>query len=153
MQTITPFLTFKEKAEEAINLYVSIFKNSSIEGIFRYEEDGMLPKGSVMHAIFKLNGQEFRAMDGGPMFPFEQGFSVFVYCDTQEEIDTAWNALKEGGEEQMCGWVKDKYGLSWQIIPRALGDIMSGPDQERAGRMVPLMLGMRKLVIKELEEA
>lgn len=153
MQTITPFLTFKEKAEEAINLYVSIFKNSKIDMIFRYEEDGMVAKGSVMHAIFTLNGQEFRAMDGGPMFPFEQGFSVFVYCDTQEEVDTAWNALKEGGEEQMCGWVKDRYGLSWQIIPKALGDIMGGPDQERAGRMVQVMLNMRKLVIKELEEA
>lgn len=154
MQKITPFLTFQRNAEEAINFYVSLFKNSKIHSITRYEQDdGMLPKGSLLHASFELDGQPFMAMDGGESFKFEQGFSIFVDCETQEEIDRLWEALKQGGGEEMCGWVRDRFGISWQIIPSVLGRYMTDPDPVKAGRVVQAMLKMQKLDIKTLQEA
>src|SRR4030067_3658427 len=117
MQKITTFLTFKEKGEEAVNFYVSLFKNSKIMSITRSEMEGPIPKGALQHASFQLDGQEFMAMDGGPSFSFAQGFSLFVDCETQEEIDRLWEKLSEGGEEQMCGWGKDRTGGAWQPYP------------------------------------
>lgn len=154
MRKVTPFLTFRANAEEAINFYVSLFNNSQIHSIVRYEEDGgMLPKGSVLHASFELDGQPFMAMDGGDGFQFEQGFSIYVDCETQEEIDRLWDALRQGGGEEMCGWIKDRFGISWQIIPSVLGRYMSDPDPVKAGRVTQAMLKMQKLDIKTLQEA
>jgi predicted 3-demethylubiquinone-9 3-methyltransferase (glyoxalase superfamily) len=153
MQKITTFLTFKEKGEEAVEFYVSLFKNSKILEIVRYEGEGPLAKGALMHASFQLDGQEFMAMDGGPQFSFEQGFSLFVSCETQDEIDRLWNKLAEGGEEQMCGWVKDRYGVSWQIIPPILGELMNDKDAEKSRRVIEAMLKMKKIDIKALQQA
>ncbi|HEV8592312.1 MAG TPA: VOC family protein [Pyrinomonadaceae bacterium] len=155
MQKITTFLTFEKKGAEAVNFYGSIFKNSKIHGIHQYEDEGgPLPKGALLHASFELDGQRFMAMDGGPHFKFEQGFSLFVNAETQEEIDRLSSSLTEdGGEQQPCGWVKDKYGISWQIVPPILGELMGGPDRERAGRVMQAMLKMKKLDIQALKDA
>jgi predicted 3-demethylubiquinone-9 3-methyltransferase (glyoxalase superfamily) len=153
MQKVTPFLTFKEKGGQAVNFYVSLFPNSKITSMSRSEVDGPIAKGALQHAAFQLAGQEFLAMDGGPYFSFEQGFSLFVSCETQEEIDRLWDRLSDGGEEQPCGWVKDRYGISWQIIPPILGSMLFDPDSEKAGRVMNAMLQMKKIDIKTLQQA
>ena len=153
MQKVTTFLTFKEKAEEAVNLYVSLFKNSKIVSIVRSEGEGPIAKGALLHASFQLDGQEFMAMDGGPYFSFAQGFSLFANCETQEEIDRLWDKLSEGGEEQPCGWVKDKYGVSWQIVPPILGEMLNDKDAEKSKRVMEAMLKMKKIDIKALQQA
>ena len=153
MQKITTFLTFNNQAEEAANLYTSIFKNSEITKITRYGEAGPAPAGTVMSVIFKLDGQEFYALNGGPRFTFAGGISLFVTCETQPEVDEYWEKLSEGGEEGQCGWLKDKFGVSWQIVPSALGRLLGDKDPEKAQRAMQAMLKMTKINIKALEEA
>ena len=153
MQKITPFLWFNDQAEEAMNFYTSIFKNSKIGSVSRYGEGGPGPQGSVMTATFELDGQEFMALNGGPLFTFTEAISFFVNCETQAEVDELWEKLTEGGEEAQCGWLKDKYGLSWQIVPSALGELLSDPDAEKAGRVMNAMLQMKKIDIAGLRAA
>jgi len=153
MQKIPPFLWFDSKAEEAANFYVSVFKNSKIVSIMRYGEAGPGPKGSVMSATFQLDGQEFIALNGGPMFTFSPAISFFVHCESQEEVDKLWEKLSEGGEKQRCGWLKDKYGVSWQIIPTVLGQMLQDKDGEKSKRVMNAMLQMDKLDIKTLKQA
>lgn len=157
MQQITPFLWFDNNAEEAVNFYTSIFKNSSIGTIARYTGEGAKasgqPEGTVMTVPFTLNGQSFTAINGGPVFKFTEAISFVVNCENQEEVDHFWNKLTEGGQEVQCGWLKDKYGLSWQIVPRQLGELLSSADKAKAGRVMGAMLKMKKIVIKELEDA
>src|SRR5215510_3437485 len=146
-QKITPFLWFDNQAEEAINFYVSIFKNSKILKITRNGD-------TVLTGTFQLDGQEFMALNGGPQFKFTEAISLFVRCETQEEVDRLWAKLTaDGGEESMCGWLKDRYGLSWQIIPNRLGELLGDRDPERAGRAMQAMLGMRKIDVAGLEKA
>ena len=142
MQKITPFLWFDGKAEEAMNLYTSIFKNSKIVSIMRYGEAGPGPKGTVMSATFQLDGQEFIALNGGPEFTFSPAISFFVNCETQEEVDELWERLSEGGEKQRCGWLKDKYGVSWQIVPSALGEMLQDKDAEKSKKVMKALLQM-----------
>src|SRR6184192_4257325 len=153
MQQITPFLWFDGNAEEAMNFYTSIFKNSTIGRITRYGDAGPGPKGAVMSGTFQLDGQEFMALNGGPQFKFTEAISLFVDCETQEEVDELWEKLSEGGAKGRCGWLKDKYGLSWQIIPAALGKLMSDPDPEKSRAVVQAMLKMNKIVIEDLKRA
>src|SRR5246127_2312353 len=153
MQKIIPFLWFDGKAEEAAKFYTSIFKNSKIGSISRYGEEGPGPKGSVMSATFQLDGQEFIALNGGPMFTFSPAISFFVHCESQEEVDKLWEKLSEGGEKQKCGWLKDKYGVSWQIIPTVLGQMLQDKDGEKSKRVMNAMLQMDKLDITTLKEA
>jgi predicted 3-demethylubiquinone-9 3-methyltransferase (glyoxalase superfamily) len=153
MQKIVTFLWFDNQAEEAVNLYTSIFKNSKITSIARYGEGAPVPKGTVMTVNFQLEGQEFIALNGGPTFKFTEAISLFVNCETQDEVDTLWNKLTEGGQESQCGWLKDKYGLSWQIIPTTLMKLMSDPDREKAGRVMQAMLQMKKIDIAKLKQA
>ena len=153
MPKITPFLWFNDQAEEAMNFYTSIFKNSKIGSISRYGEGGPGQPGSVMTATFELDGQEFMALNGGPIFAFTEAISFFVNCETQAEVDELWGKLTEGGEESQCGWLKDKYGLSWQIVPSVLGELLSDPDAEKAGRVMNAMLQMKKINIAGLRAA
>jgi len=153
MQKITTFLTFNNQAEEAVNLYVSIFRNSKIVSMNRYGEGGPGPKGSVMSAAFVLEGQEFTALNGGPHFTFAEGISLFVNCETQEEVDTLWEKLSEGGEKGPCGWLKDKYGVSWQIIPTVLGQMLGDKDPQKAQNVMQAMLQMTKIDIATLRRA
>jgi len=153
MQKITPFLWFDNQAEEAMNSYVSIFKNSKRGRISRYGEAGPGPKGTVMVATFQLEGQEFIALNGGPHFKFTEAISLVVNCETQDEVDAFWEKLSEGGSKGQCGWLKDKYGLSWQIVPTALGELMSDPDPEKSKRVMTAMLQMTKLDISGLKRA
>ena len=159
MQKITPFLWFDENAEEAVNYYTSIFKDSKIATVSRYDEAGAAasgrPKGSVMTASFQLNGQDFIALNGGPHFKFTEAISFVVNCETQEEVDFYWEKLSKGGDEkaQMCGWLKDKFGLSWQIVPTALGKLLSDPDPEKSQRVMQAMLQMKKIDIEGLKQA
>jgi predicted 3-demethylubiquinone-9 3-methyltransferase (glyoxalase superfamily) len=153
MQKITPFLWFDGKAEEAMNFYVSIFKNSKVGKVSRYGEAGPGPKGSVMSATFVLDGQEFFALNGGPMFTFTPAISLFVNCGTQEEVDELWEKLSAGGEKSRCGWLKDKYGLSWQIIPSALGEMLQDKDAEKSKRVMQAMMQMTKIDIAGLKRA
>ena len=153
MQKITPFLWFDGKAEEAMNFYTSIFKNSKIGRITRYGDAGPGPKGTVMSATFQLDGQEFMALNGGPQFKFTEAISFFVNCETQEEVDELWEKLSAGGQKSRCGWLKDKYGLSWQIIPSALGEMLGDKDPEKSRRVMKVMLQMDKIDIKRLEQA
>ena len=153
MQKIAPFLWFDGKAEEALSFYTSIFKNSRVTSVMRYGEAGPGPKGSVMGASFELEGQEFMAINGGPMFSFTPAISFFVKCETQQEIDDYVARLSEGGEVQPCGWLKDKYGLSWQIVPTALGSMLQDPDPQKAKRVMEAMMQMKKLDIALLEKA
>lgn len=148
MQKITPFLTFEKDAKKAVEFYVGIFKNSHIN-------TSMTVPGSetLLHASFVLDGQEFMAMDGGPTFKFEQGTSLFVSCKDQAEVDYYWEKLGQGGEYQPCGWLKDQFGISWQIIPDRLGELMQDPDQAKAGRVMQAMLKMGKIEIDKLEAA
>jgi len=152
-QKITTFLWFDGNAEEAAKHYTSIFKNSKILSIARYGEAGPGPKGTVMIVSFQLEGQEFIALNGGPQFKFTEAISLLVNCDTQKEVDELWSKLAAGGEEGPCGWLKDKFGLSWQIIPIALSKMMQDEDPERSKRVMEAMLKMTKLDIARLEHA
>jgi predicted 3-demethylubiquinone-9 3-methyltransferase (glyoxalase superfamily) len=153
MQTITPFLTFNDQAEEAVNFYVSIFKNSKVVSVSRYGEGGPGPKGSAMSVTFLLDGREYLALNGGPHFTFTDGFSLFVSCETQEEVDELWEKLSAGGEKGQCGWLKDRYGLSWQIIPTALGQLLGDKDPRKAQNVMQAMLQMTKIDIATLRRA
>ncbi len=153
-QKITTFLWFNDKAEEAANFYVSIFKNSKILNVARYGEAGPAPKGTVMTVNFQLDGQEFIALNGGPQFKFTEAISLLVNCDSQREVDELWSKLTAGGgEESMCGWLKDKYGLSWQIVPTALFKLLGDKNPERSKRAMEAMLKMKKIDIEVMEEA
>jgi predicted 3-demethylubiquinone-9 3-methyltransferase (glyoxalase superfamily) len=153
MQKVTTFLTFNDQAEEAVNLYTSIFENSKIVNTTRYGEAGPGPEGSLMSAMFELAGQEFMALNGGPSFNFAQGISLFVSCETQEEVDELWEKLSEGGEQGPCGWLTDRFGVSWQVIPRVLGEMLSDEDPEKAKRVMNAMLQMSKIEIEGLRQA
>jgi predicted 3-demethylubiquinone-9 3-methyltransferase (glyoxalase superfamily) len=153
MQKISPYLWFTNQAEEAANHYTSIFKNSRILDISRYGEGAPMPAGTAMTVTFELAGQRFLALNGGPEFSFTEAVSFLVDCESQEEVDYFWDRLTEGGEESQCGWLKDKYGLSWQIVPSVLGSLLGGPDPAGAGRAMQAMFGMRKLDIQALQDA
>jgi predicted 3-demethylubiquinone-9 3-methyltransferase (glyoxalase superfamily) len=153
MQKITPCLWFDNEAEEAVRFYSSVFKNSRIGKVTHYGEGGPRPKGSVLTVSFQLDGQEFLALNGGPQFKFTEAVSFIVNCRTQKEVDRLWAKLSEGGKESQCGWLKDKYGMSWQIVPTVLFKILSDPDPARAERVMQAVIGMRKLDIKALKKA
>jgi len=153
MQKIVPFLWFDGKAEEAAKFYVSIFKNSKVVNVSRYGDAGPGPKGTVMSATFQLEGQEFYALNGGPQFSFTPAISLFVNCETQAEVDELWERLSAGGSKDRCGWLTDKYGLSWQIIPTALGKMLSDKDPKKSASAMKAMLQMAKIDIKKLQEA
>ena len=154
MQKITPFLWFDNQAEDAMNFYVSIFKNSKVGTISRYGDAGPGPKGSVMVASFELDGMQFTALNGGPHFKFTEAISLYVNCETQDEVDYFWNKLTAGGgQPSQCGWLKDKYGLSWQIVPSALPRLLSDPDGAKANRVMQAMMQMQKIDIAKLEQA
>jgi predicted 3-demethylubiquinone-9 3-methyltransferase (glyoxalase superfamily) len=154
MQKITPFLWFDDQAEEAVNFYVSVFKNSKVTGATRYSEDGPGPKGSVMTVAFVLDGQEFVALNGGPRIKFTEAISFVVNCETQDEIDHYWEKLSsDGGEEVQCGWLTDKYGLSWQVVPTLLGKLVQDKDGARTQRVMHALMQMKKLDIATLQHA
>jgi predicted 3-demethylubiquinone-9 3-methyltransferase (glyoxalase superfamily) len=153
MKKIRPFLWFDDKAEEAAKFYTSIFKNSKIHNVSRYGDAGPGSEGSVMSVTFELEGQEFMALNGGPIYNFTPAISFFVDCKTQQEVDDLWNRLSEGGEKSRCGWLSDKYGLSWQIIPSALGELMGDDDENKSSAVMKAMLEMDKIDIKGLQEA
>ena len=153
MQKITPFLWFDGKAEEAMKFYTSIFKNSKTGKVSRYGEGGPGPKGTVMSATFQLDGQEFMALNGGPQFKFTEAISFFVNCESQKEVDELWEKLSEGGQKQQCGWLKDKFGLSWQIIPSDLGRMLGDPVPKKSQRVMKAMLQMTKIDIQALKQA
>ncbi|MGH6918636.1 MAG: VOC family protein [Geminicoccaceae bacterium] len=153
MQKISPFLWFDNQAEEAVNLYVSVFKNSKVGTVARYGETGPGPKGSVMTVSFDLEGQQFTALNGGPHFKFTEAVSFVVNCETQEEVDDLWDKLSEGGQAQQCGWLKDRFGLSWQIIPSVLPKLISDPDPQRSQRVMEAMLQMTKIDVARLKQA
>lgn len=153
MPKITPFLWFDSQAEEAAKFYVSIFQNSKIKTITRYGEAGPGPKGSVLTVVFELDGQEFIALNGGPLFKFTEAISFSVDCKTQQEVDEYWGKLTAGGQESQYGWLKDKYGLSWQINPTVLGEMLYDPDPQKAKRVMEAMLKMKKIDIAELKRA
>jgi predicted 3-demethylubiquinone-9 3-methyltransferase (glyoxalase superfamily) len=153
MQKISPFLWFDGQAEEAMHFYCSIFKNSKAGDVVRYGEAGPGPAGSVMIASFELEGQHFTALNGGPLYKFTEAVSFAVDCATQEEVDHYWEKLSEGGQTQACGWLKDKFGLSWQIVPTALKELMSDPDPEKKGRVMGAMMQMVKIDIAKLQQA
>jgi len=152
MQKIIPFLWFNDNLEEAMDFYASIFKNSKIGNVTRYE-GGPGPKGTVMSATFELEGQEFYALNGGPMFKFTEAISFFVNCETQQEVDELWDKLSEGGEKSRCGWLKDKFGLSWQVIPTTLGKMLGDKDPEKSKRVMQAMMQMSKIEIATLQQA
>jgi predicted 3-demethylubiquinone-9 3-methyltransferase (glyoxalase superfamily) len=152
MQKITPFLWFDDKAEEAMNFYVSIFKNSKVVRVSRIE-GAPGPQASVLTATFQLDGQEFMALNGGPLFSFTPAISFYVNCETQEEVDYYWEKLSADGKIDMCGWLRDKYGVSWQIIPEGLGRMLSDPDRVKSKRVMQAMLQMKKIEIKALQQA
>lgn len=153
MQKITPFLWFNQNAEEAIDFYNSIFKNSKTVSVSRYGEGGPAPKGTLMTATFELEGQTFMTLNGGPHFAFTPAISLFVNCETQEEVDELWEKLSEGGKTNRCGWLEDKYGLSWQIIPSILGEMLQDKDAEKAKSVMEAMLQMDKMDIQALKQA
>lgn len=157
MQKITPCLWFNNQAEEAVNLYVSIFKDSKIGKTARYDkasaEVSGQPEGSVLTMEFELNGQKFTALNGGPIFKFTEAISFVVDCKDQEEIDHFWGKLSAHPESEQCGWLKDKFGVSWQIVPKVLVEMLNDPDKAKAGRAMQAMLQMKKIVIADLEKA
>jgi predicted 3-demethylubiquinone-9 3-methyltransferase (glyoxalase superfamily) len=153
MQKIIPSLWFDKQAEEAVNYYISIFKNSKITNITRYNEAGPGPKDSVMTVIFELEGQSFMAINGGPYYTFNPAISFLVNCKTQEEVDELWNKISQGGEEIQCGWLKDKYGISWQIVPTILGELLNDPDPIKSQKVMKAMLQMKKIRIEDLQKA
>ena len=153
MKKITPFLWFDNNAEEAINLYTSIFDNAKVGKIARYTEGGPGPAGSLMTASFELDGQEFIALNGGPHFKFTEAISFVVNCETQQEVDKYWEKLSEGGQKSRCGWLKDKFGLSWQIVPTILPKLMGDSNKAKAKKVMEAMMQMDKLDIAKLQEA
>jgi len=153
VQGVRPCLTFKDHAEDAINFYVSLFPNSKVLSVLRSDGNGPLPKGSLWHASFELDGQEYTAFDGGPSFSFTEAFSLVATCETQGELDEIWTRLSEGGEEGPCGWLKDRFGVSWQVVPAALGQMMSDSKSGNPAKMMEALLKMRKLDIATLEQA
>ena len=153
MQRITPFLWFNDNAEQAVNHYLSVFKNSKITSITHYGDAGPGPKGSVMTLAYQLDGQEFVAINGGPTYTISPAVSFVVNCDTQEEIDYYWEKLTDGGQEIQCGWLQDKFGVSWQIVPPLLIELINDPDKAKADRVMQAMLKMIKLDISALKEA
>jgi predicted 3-demethylubiquinone-9 3-methyltransferase (glyoxalase superfamily) len=153
MQKIHPFLWFNDQAEEAMNFYVSVFKNSKILKVVRYGGSGPGPKGSVMTADFELEGQRFTALNGGPHFKFTEAVSFVVDCKDQAEVDELWDRLCEGGQPSQCAWLKDKFGLSWQIVPTVLVELLGDPDPAKAGRVMQAMMQMTKIDIAKLREA
>jgi predicted 3-demethylubiquinone-9 3-methyltransferase (glyoxalase superfamily) len=153
LQKITPFLWFDHEAEDAARFYTSVFKNSKIEMITRYGDAGPGPKGSVMTVAFELEGQKFTALNGGPAFKFTEAVSFVVNCESQQEVDEMWTKLSAGGKEVECGWLKDKYGLSWQIVPTALFRMLEDKDPEKSQRVMKAMLQMKKIDIAGLEKA
>ena len=153
MQKIVPFLWFDGNAEEAMNFYVSVFKDSTVLSVTRYGEAGPGKKGTVMSCTFQLEGQDFYALNGGPQVKFTPAISLFVNCETQQEIDALWKTLSAGGREDQCGWLQDKYGLSWQIIPTALGKMLGDKDAKKANAAMKAMLQMKKLDLKGLQQA
>ena len=153
MRRITPCLWFDDQAEEAARFYVSIFQNSKILNLTYYGDAGPRPKGSVLTVVFELDGQQFIALNGGPIFHFTEAVSFSVDCKTQEEVDTFWAKLSAGGQESQCGWLKDKYGLSWQIVPAALPEMLTDPDPAKSNRVMAAMFKMKKLDIRGLEQA
>ena len=153
MPKITPFLWFNDQAEEAMNFYVSIFKNSKAGSVTRYGDAGPGPKGSAMTANFQLDGVDFTALNGGPQFPFTEAVSFVVHCETQQEIDYYWDKLTAGGRPSQCGWLKDKFGLSWQVVPDVLPRLLKDPDPKKAQRVVQALMQMTKLDIARLQEA
>ena len=152
-QKITPNLWFDTEAEEAAEFYISVFKNSRVVNVARYTEAGPRPAGTVMTVEFELDGQRFIGINGGPEFTFSEAVSFMISCETQEEIDYYWDQLTEGGEEGPCGWLKDKFGLSWQVVPTGMDEIFADPDPTRAERAMRAMFGMRKLDIATLRSA
>jgi predicted 3-demethylubiquinone-9 3-methyltransferase (glyoxalase superfamily) len=152
-QKIKPFLWFDGRAEEAANFYVSVFKNSEVTGVSRSGDDESGTPGTVMTASFTLEGQQFIALNGGPHFQFTPAISFFVNCVTQDEVDELWDKLSEGGKKSQCGWLEDKFGVSWQIIPEALGELMGDPDEEKSDRVMQAMLAMTKIDIAGLQRA
>jgi predicted 3-demethylubiquinone-9 3-methyltransferase (glyoxalase superfamily) len=154
MQKISTFLWFDTQAEEAANFYATLFEDSSVTDVSRYPEGTPGPAGQVMSVTFTLAGQEFMALNGGPEFTFNESISLFVHCEDQAEVDRLWSALTaDGGEESMCGWLKDRYGLSWQIVPDRLSELFADPDPERAQRAMQAMLKMQKIDVAALEAA
>jgi len=152
-QKITPFLWFDGNAEEAMNHYISIFKNSKVVSVTRYGEAGPGPAGTIMVASFELDGQQFSALNGGPQFKFTEAISLVVHCESQEEVDHFWSKLSAGGAESQCGWLKDKFGLSWQVVPRVLIELLQDPNPEKATRVMQAMLQMKKIDIARLRQA
>ncbi|MFN8440802.1 MAG: VOC family protein [Caldilineaceae bacterium] len=153
MQKITTFLTYNDQAEEAVNLYTSVFPNSRILNVSRYGEGGPMPAGTAMSAEFELDGQRFMALNGGSHFTFSDGISLFVSCQTQQEVDELWDKLSAGGDPGRCGWLKDKFGVSWQIIPTALGELLGDPNPQKAQAAMLAMLQMGKIDIAALRRA
>ncbi|MBA3869614.1 MAG: VOC family protein [Anaerolineae bacterium] len=153
MSKITPFLWFNNQAEEAMNFYVSLFKNSSVGNVSRYGEGAPVPAGTVMSANFELDGQPIMALNGGPQFKFNEAISFFVNCENQAEVDALWDKLCEGGTPGPCGWLKDRFGLSWQIIPKQLGELMGDPDPAKSQRVMQAMLKMSKIDVPTLQQA
>jgi predicted 3-demethylubiquinone-9 3-methyltransferase (glyoxalase superfamily) len=153
MQKIIPFLWFDNNAEEAMNFYVSVFKNSKITSLTRFGDAGPGPKGTVMTGIFQIEGQQFYALNGGPHFKFTPAISLFVNCQSQQEIDELWEKLSEGGKKDQCGWLTDKFGLTWQIVPSVLGKLLNSSDPVRSNRVMKVMLQMNKLDIQQLRQA
>jgi predicted 3-demethylubiquinone-9 3-methyltransferase (glyoxalase superfamily) len=153
MQKITPFLWFDTESEEAARFYTSVFPNSRIVEITRYGPAGPRPEGMVMTVSFELDGQKFVALNGGPEFTFNEAISFEVSCETQEEVDRYWTTLSEGGEEGPCGWLKDKFGVPWQVVPAVLPELLGDPDQEKSQRVMQAMMGMKKIEIDALERA
>lgn len=153
MQPITPCLAFPGNAEEAVNFYLSIFDDSRIVSLVRSQGDGPVPKGQLLHATFELGGQRFTALTGGPEFTFGMGTSFVATCDSQEELDRIYGRLLDGGEEQSCGWLRDRYGLSWQVVPAALGEMMGNPAGGDTARLMQALFSMRKLDIAALRAA
>ncbi|CAN5921440.1 VOC family protein [soil metagenome] len=152
-QKITPFLWFDGNAEEAMTFYTSVFKNAQVENIFRNGPQGPGSEGSVMSGTFLLDGQRFMALNGGPHFSFTPAISFFVNCESQEEVDDLWEKLSAGGEKSRCGWLKDKFGVSWQIVPTVLGKLLQDKDPEKSGRVMQAMMQMEKLDIRKLQQA
>lgn len=150
---ITPFLWFDHQAEQAANFYASIFPNSKVSKVVRYNEAGPGPAGSAMTVQFELEGQSFTALNGGPHFKFTEAISFVVHCETQDEVDHYWEKLSAGGGEVQCGWVKDKFGLSWQVVPNVLPELLSNPDPKKAARVMKAMMTMKKLDIRALQQA
>jgi predicted 3-demethylubiquinone-9 3-methyltransferase (glyoxalase superfamily) len=153
MKSITPFLWFDNQAEEAMNFYISIFPGSKVLNVARYGDAGPGPKGTVMTTSFQLNGQDFMALNGGPIFRFTEAISLFVSCEDQQEVDYFWEKLSAGGQKSRCGWLKDKFGLSWQIVPTVLGELLHSKDPETSKRVMQAMLQMDKIDIEGLKKA